>query len=167
MPSYLGRRLIRLFIEICSVRYLTFRVTVGFSPKVVRVSDLTTNLLPENHIQTRLLSCAGYDDVDHPWLASNGCYLSNTPNAVTEATADMGILLMLAAVRGLYQSEVNVREGRWRQGIELTDDPTGMTVGFLGLGESVESIGCKDTRPDRGDQARLERVWRGRRSLGI
>ena len=83
--------------------------------------------------------CKGYDDVDHLWLASNGCYLSNTPHAVTEATADMGILLMLAAIRGLYESEVNVRAGKWRQGIELTDDPTSMTVGFLGLGESAES----------------------------
>lgn len=47
----------------------------------------------------------------------------------------MGILLMLASIRGLYEVEVNVWEGRWRQGIELTDDPTGMTIGFLGLGE--------------------------------
>lgn len=76
----------------------------------------------------------GYDDVDHEWLAANGCYLSNTPNAVTEATADMGILLMLAAIRGLYEAEVSVRAGQWRKGIELTDDPTEMTIGFIGLG---------------------------------
>lgn len=76
----------------------------------------------------------GYDDVDHEWLSANGCYLSNTPNAVTEATADMGILLMLAAIRSLYEAEVSVRAGQWTKGIELTDDPTEMTIGFIGLG---------------------------------
>ncbi|WVQ84743.1 hypothetical protein IAT38_006900 [Cryptococcus sp. DSM 104549] len=89
---------------------------------------------------------AGYDDVDHPWLAANGCYLSNTPHAVTEATADMAILLMLSAIRGLYESEVNVREGRWRKGIELTDDPTEMTLGIIGLGAIGKSMARK-TKP--------------------
>lgn len=78
---------------------------------------------------------AGYDDVDHLWLAENGCYLSNTPYAVTEATADMGILLMLSAIRGLTEAEQNVRAGKWRQNMGLTDDPQGMTVGFIGLGK--------------------------------
>lgn len=49
----------------------------------------------------------------------------------------MGILLMLAAVRGLYEAEVSVRAGQWRKGIELSDDPTEMTIGFIGLGEHI------------------------------
>ncbi|KIR67493.1 glycerate-and formate-dehydrogenase [Cryptococcus bacillisporus CA1873] len=89
---------------------------------------------------------AGYDDVDHEWLSANGCYLSNTPNAVTEATADMGILLMLAAIRSLYEAEVSVRAGQWTKGIELTDDPTEMTIGFIGLGAIGKSM-AKKTKP--------------------
>ena len=87
----------------------------------------------------------GYDDVEHLWLAENGCFLSNTPYSVTEATADMGILLMLAALRGLYESETNVREGKWRTGLELTEDPTGMTIGFIGAGMSTPvRVGLQD-----------------------
>jgi lactate dehydrogenase-like 2-hydroxyacid dehydrogenase len=74
--------------------------------------------------------------VDHPWLAANGCYLSNTPNAVTEATADMGILLMLSALRGLSEYEANARAGKWREGMQLTDDPFQKTIGFIGMGGS-------------------------------
>ncbi|KAK8870120.1 hypothetical protein IAR55_000690 [Kwoniella newhampshirensis] len=89
---------------------------------------------------------AGYDDVDHPWLAENGCFLSNTPNAVTEATADMGIILMFSAIRGVSQAEQNVRAGKWRQGIELTTDPYGLTIGFIGLGAIGKSMARK-TKP--------------------
>ena len=49
----------------------------------------------------------------------------------------MGILLMLAAIRGLYEAEVSVRAGQWRKGIELSDDPTEMTIGLIGLGEHI------------------------------
>ncbi|ODO07376.1 glycerate-and formate-dehydrogenase [Cryptococcus wingfieldii CBS 7118] len=91
-------------------------------------------------------TAAGYDDVDYPYLAANGCYLSNTPHAVTEATADMAILLMLSAVRGLYESELNAREGRWRKDLALSDDPTEMTIGIIGLGAIGKSMARK-TKP--------------------
>ncbi|KAK4687541.1 hypothetical protein P7C73_g2585, partial [Tremellales sp. Uapishka_1] len=89
---------------------------------------------------------AGYDDVDHLWLAEQGCYLSNTPNAVTEATADMGILLMLAALRGLSESEALCRAGKWREGMVLTEDPAGKTIGFIGLGAIGQAMARK-TKP--------------------
>ncbi|WVQ71064.1 hypothetical protein IAR50_000589 [Cryptococcus sp. DSM 104548] len=86
---------------------------------------------------------AGYDDVDHPYLASHGCFLSNTPNAVTAATADMGILLMLSVLRGSYENECNAREGKWREGLGLGDDPEGMAIGFVGLGAIGKSMARK------------------------
>jgi lactate dehydrogenase-like 2-hydroxyacid dehydrogenase len=75
----------------------------------------------------------------------------------------MGILLMLASIRGLYEVEVNVWEGRWRQGIELTDDPTGMTIGFLGLGElwavRIELWLIRDMRAIGKSKARKTKPW--------
>ncbi|ORY24759.1 glycerate-and formate-dehydrogenase [Naematelia encephala] len=86
---------------------------------------------------------AGYDDVDHVWLAEQGCYLSNTPNAVTAATADMGILLMLSALRGSTEGEANARQGKWRDGLGLESDPTGLTIGFLGMGSIGKNMAKK------------------------
>ena len=75
---------------------------------------------------------AGYDDVPTAWLAKQGAYAANTPTAVTNATADMAVFLTLAALRNTTQAEMNVRSGKWRDGLELTDDPEGKTFGIFG-----------------------------------
>lgn len=86
---------------------------------------------------------AGYDDVDVPFLTNNGAWFSNTPYSVTNATADMGILLMLSALRGVYQAEKALRSGKWRDNMPLTEDPEGKTLGFLGLGAIGKSMARK------------------------
>lgn len=89
---------------------------------------------------------AGYDDVDVPYLTSKNAWFSNTPYAVTEATADMGILLMLNTLRGSYEYEQLLRSGQWRGRFGLTEDPTGKTIGFIGMGAIGKSMALK-TKP--------------------
>ncbi|KAL7421327.1 hypothetical protein Q5752_004212 [Cryptotrichosporon argae] len=89
---------------------------------------------------------AGYDDVDVAFITGSNAWFSNTPHSVTAATADMGILLMLSALRGLSQAERTVRAGKWRDDMPLTDDPEGKTIGFLGLGAIGKSMAMK-TKP--------------------
>lgn len=89
---------------------------------------------------------AGYDDVDYEWLAANGCYLSNTPTAVTAATADSAIMLMLAAIRDMSKIEKQCREGKWKYETALSDDPYGKTVGIVGMGNIGKSF-AKKTHP--------------------
>ncbi|RSH95305.1 hypothetical protein EHS25_000392 [Saitozyma podzolica] len=58
----------------------------------------------------------------------------------------MGILLMLSALRGLSEYEANARAGKWREGMQLTDDPFQKTIGFIGMGAIGKSMARK-TKP--------------------
>lgn len=62
-------------------------------------------------------------------FTKHGCFVTNTPDAVTEATADFTVLLFLSVLRGVSHCESLVRAGVWRTGMELTDDPRGKTIG--------------------------------------
>ncbi|KAK4163385.1 putative 2-hydroxyacid dehydrogenase [Cladorrhinum sp. PSN259] len=79
---------------------------------------------------------AGYDQVDVPACTEHGIRVSNTPSAVDDATADMGIFLMLGALRNLNLGMVNLRRGKWRGDAttELGHDPQGKVLGILGMG---------------------------------
>ncbi|MCP3904602.1 MAG: D-glycerate dehydrogenase [Planctomycetes bacterium] len=55
----------------------------------------------------------GVDNVDLPEAERRGVVIANTPNAVTEPTADVAWLLMLGAARRVYEGETLVRSGAW------------------------------------------------------
>ena len=83
-------------------------------------------------------SCAvGYDNLDLPALTAAGIAVTNTPDVLTEATAELAFALLLAAARRLPEGEALVRSGRWEGwrldqllGIQLL----GKTLGIIGLG---------------------------------
>ena len=96
----------------------------------------------------------GYDNVDLDACRQRGIAVTNTPDALTNATAELAVTLTLAAARRLTDAERAVREGRWTgwapgdfRGIELT----GATVGIVGLGR----IGSRYGELLRGFSARL------------
>jgi glyoxylate reductase len=79
----------------------------------------------------------GYDNVDLEECARRDVVVTNTPDALTNATAELAVTLTLAAARRLTDAERKVREGQWSgwapgdfRGIELS----GATVGIVGLG---------------------------------
>jgi len=79
----------------------------------------------------------GYDNVDRAACARRGVLLTNTPDVLTNATAELALGLTLAAARQLPGAELSLREGAWSgwdparyRGIELS----GATVGVVGLG---------------------------------
>jgi len=81
---------------------------------------------------------AGYDQVDIPSCSARGIKVSNTPTAVDDATADLGIFLMLGALRNLAVSMSTLRAGEWRGKKDslpaLGHDPQGKVLGILGMG---------------------------------
>lgn len=79
----------------------------------------------------------GYDNVDLPACRARGLIVTNTPEVLTEAAAELALALTLAAARHLSEAERDLRAGRWKgwdpaayRGIELR----GATVGVVGLG---------------------------------
>jgi gluconate 2-dehydrogenase len=85
----------------------------------------------------------GYDNLDIPALQARGIIATNTPDVLTETTADLGFALMLAAARRMGEAERWLRDGRW-QGWNFLDllgqDVYGSTLGILGMGRIGQGI---------------------------
>ncbi|ORX40956.1 putative 2-hydroxyacid dehydrogenase [Kockovaella imperatae] len=77
---------------------------------------------------------AGYDTVDVDACTARGIQVSHTPGSVDDATATVGIYLALSAMRQFHVAELNVRAGKFKQGLQPARDPEGKTVGIIGMG---------------------------------
>ena len=77
---------------------------------------------------------AGYDNIDVQAVNNRQISVSSTPVAVDNATADVGIFLMLGALREAHVSYTALREGKWRGGAPLGHDPKDKVFGVLGMG---------------------------------
>ncbi len=85
---------------------------------------------------------AGFDHVDLEAARDHGVVVFNTPNALTDAVAELTVALTLALLRRLVTADRAVRAGEWSRkfsdlvGLELT----GRTVGIVGLGRIGEAV---------------------------
>ncbi len=80
---------------------------------------------------------AGFDNYDLDYLRKRGIRLTNTPDAVTETTADTGFMLLMMAARRACELAQLVRDGEWTRGIDASRfglDVHGKTLGIVGLG---------------------------------
>jgi glyoxylate reductase len=91
----------------------------------------------------------GYDNVDLDACRERGVAVTNTPDVLTEATAELALALTLAAARRMSDAERELREGRWSGwdpaaylGVEIRSS----TVGVVGMGR----IGRQYARLARG-----------------
>jgi len=85
----------------------------------------------------------GYNNLDLEALGAAGIVASNTPDVLTETTADLGFALLMAAARRITESERWLREGQWRQWsfkTMLGRDVHGSTLGILGMGRIGQGI---------------------------
>ncbi len=99
--------------------------------------------------------CAvGYDNVDLAAAGELGIVVTNTPDVLTEATADLTWALLLASGRRLGEAERFLRSGAW-QGWGVLDflgaEVQGRTLGIVGAGR----IGTAVARPSRGFEMRV------------
>ncbi|GJN72541.1 2-hydroxyacid dehydrogenase [Purpureocillium lilacinum] len=86
---------------------------------------------------------AGYNEFDVEWMTRQGIWFTNTRSAVAEATADMAVLLTLAVVRDAFRAERGARSGTWKAGIVPSRDPSGMTLGIVGMGSIGKLVAKK------------------------
>ena len=82
-------------------------------------------------------SSVGYDNVDVAACTARRIPFGNTPGVLTEATADLTFLLLLAAARRLKESFLLVNQGQWTvsAAIPLGLDLFGKTLGIVGMGQ--------------------------------
>ena len=79
----------------------------------------------------------GYDNVDLEACGGRRVMVTNTPDVLTDATAELALMLTLAAARRTTEAETDLRRGEWAGpapdaylGLELT----GATFGVVGMG---------------------------------
>lgn len=85
----------------------------------------------------------GYDNVVVPAATERGVLVTNTPDVLTEATADFALALMLAAARRIVESEQYVKAGLWKTWgpeILLGREVSGATLGLIGLGRIGQAV---------------------------
>ncbi|MGE3960725.1 MAG: 2-hydroxyacid dehydrogenase [Dehalococcoidia bacterium] len=79
----------------------------------------------------------GYDNIDVPACTERGVLVTNTPDVLSDATADMAWALLMAAARRLPAGRDAIEQGRWGQWNPtwmLSSEVTGRTLGILGPG---------------------------------
>ena len=95
----------------------------------------------------------GYNNLDVPYARSKGIVLTNTPDVLTEATANMAITLMMAVTRRIVEGDRVVRRGDWK-GFALDfmigSDVRDRQLGIIGAGrigqvvaEKARSLGMR------------------------
>jgi lactate dehydrogenase-like 2-hydroxyacid dehydrogenase len=84
----------------------------------------------------------GYDAIDTRACKARAVRVTNTPEVLNDAVAELAIGLMIALCRRLPQADAHVRAGRWAagQGFGLTSELTGRHAGILGLGRIGKEI---------------------------
>ena len=83
----------------------------------------------------------GYDNIDAAWAGANGVIVTNTPDVLTEETADTAFGLLLNAARQFPRAERWLRQGEWLKGqFPPTASLRERTMGVLGLGRIGKAI---------------------------
>ncbi len=108
----------------------------------------------------------GYDNIDLSEATRRGIVVSNTPDVLNDAVADLAACLVVDVLRGVTAADRFVRSGAWGRGetFPLTRDVRGAVVGVLGLGrigtataERLEAFGAEIHYHSRSEK---EVSWR-------
>jgi lactate dehydrogenase-like 2-hydroxyacid dehydrogenase len=85
----------------------------------------------------------GYEHIDIAAAKARGIVVTNTPDVLTDSTADVALLLMLGAARRAFEGERLVRTGQWKAWTPtfmLGTDVTGKKLGVLGMGRIGQAV---------------------------
>lgn len=83
----------------------------------------------------------GTDNIDLQVAKARNIIVTNTPDVVTEDTADIALALLLAVSRRICEADIYVRVGKWQNGpMPLGLSLTGKTAGIVGLGRIGRAI---------------------------
>ena len=85
----------------------------------------------------------GFDNIDVSAAAARGIPIGNTPDVLTDATADFSFALMMSAGRRVLEGDRYVRDGKWKtwgpmllRGSEIKDATLGL-IGFGRIGKAM------------------------------
>lgn len=85
----------------------------------------------------------GYDNIDLPACKRRDIWVTNTPDVLTEATADLAFALLMATGRRLIEADRYVRNGEWTSwspSLMAGQNVYGATLGIIGMGRIGEAV---------------------------
>jgi lactate dehydrogenase-like 2-hydroxyacid dehydrogenase len=107
-----------------------------------RIDDTVIAALPVS-VRAVATFSVGYEHIDVDAARRRGLFVTNTPGVLTEATADVALLLMLGAARRAAEGERLMREGTWTGwtptqllGLHLG----GRRLGIIGMGRIGQAL---------------------------
>ncbi|MCH4531780.1 D-glycerate dehydrogenase [Staphylococcus haemolyticus] len=95
------------------------------------------------HVKVIANMAVGFDNIDVKLAQEKGIVVTNTPQVLTETTAELGFTLMLTVARRIVEAEKYVQDGEWKSwGPYLLSgkDVHGSTVGIYGMGDIGKSF---------------------------
>lgn len=99
----------------------------------------------------------GYDAIDVPTARARNIRVTNTPDVLSDAVAELTIGLMLSLARRLPQADRYVRDGRWpAANLPIYREIGGYTLGIVGLGRIGREIA------NRAQAMKMRVVYHGR-----
>jgi glyoxylate reductase len=109
------------------------------------LTDRVDAALIEGSVGLRAISnyAVGYDNIDLDAAAARGIPVGNTPDVLTDATADLTWALMLAAARKLPEAVAAVKDGdwlTWEPAMYLGATVKGATLGIVGMGRIGRAV---------------------------
>jgi glyoxylate reductase len=128
----------------------------GCDGAITLLTDRIDGSVLDRHPSLRVISnfAVGYDNIDVPAATEHSVLVCNTPEVLTNATADHTWALLLAAARRIPESMAYVREGKWKTWgplLLLGREVSGATIGIVGLGR----IGKEVAKRARGFDMRV------------
>ncbi len=148
---------------------------------VPMLNDKIDRALLESAPSLKLVAnyAAGYDNVDLKAAEELGIWVTNTPDATTDSTADLAMTLMLGSARHLPMGETALRRGEfvgWSPTAFLGVQLAGRTLGIIGMGRIGRAVAKRaaafgmrvlylSRRPLSGEEERALGVEAGSRPL--
>ncbi len=126
---------------------------------VTVLTPVTANLIEAlPNLEIICVGAVGVDHVDLDLANSRDIRVTNTPDVLTDDTADTGIFLMLACMRKGVEGDAFVRAGVWQPGSKLPygTTPVGKTMGIVGLGRIGKAVA------ERAKAFKMNIVYHGR-----
>ena len=116
---------------------------------IATVADrLTAEVLAAYPLQTRIIANVGvgYDNIDLAAAQAHDIVITNTPDVLTDCTADLTLMLILMCMRRAGEGERELRRGEWL-GVAPTHmlgaRVSGKTLGVIGMGRIGRAVAAR------------------------
>ncbi len=112
------------------------RIIKNYDFLIVRGRTIVDRKVLENAAKLKVIIRygVGLDNIDINYAKQRGVSVYNTPQAFTEAVAELTIALILGVLRGIGEAHMSLKMGRWEKSSFLGYELHGKTVAILGFG---------------------------------